>query len=694
VSFFFMIFTHSLLPLPSLLAIDDINNKTDGIFDDLLPHSQLRPVIRYCDDEFYDAAVNARTTMTIDSQGIIAALGPPTLATMKGSSPVYEQFGDIPVLSYGERNALFGSSDLYPNMLRVIPSDYYDGYALASLISKYFRWKKVSVFATGTDLGRGCTQLFRYYASLYGIKILSSHSLDASQEDYTSEITKAKQVGARILVLFVEDDIAMRIIQQGSQVRFRSSVQVLSGERLSPKYWANNNMTIEDYSLLGGMIGVKLQAFAPPSALKEHFLRRWEQQTDTLRLANGTTECVSVRDYYNQTDLYQYVEAGSLLPPVCLGVQFSKYSTDTSLLSSLDDVMYAYDAVLAIAYGLNELIYRESIPNPTPSELYEHLLWNTSFQGLTGRVSFSTTLKYDGFNVGGRKGDFTYDVFNFVPKTSLLDSFPVVTTWNSERGVPPCGKVTYYVDGNPCHEFLFSSGEEAIISDSPDPVKRTSLPISYRVILKVFALLGLLLTLLATLITYLYRKRRLVKMSQPLVSYITLFGIILAFVRVFLTTHRLTASRCIAQLWFSHLPVQIIFGAVLIRAWRVHSITASLQRKKITDMTCTLRLLMWIAPALLLLLLATLDQSIHVNFTTVVHNQYDWILEPSCDYSRTSTLMSLLFFSDALTIVVGLGWCWRIRAVRSTICNTPMLVQSLSSSAYLPLDLSDSSLPL
>jgi ABC-type branched-subunit amino acid transport system substrate-binding protein len=671
----------------SLLAIDDINNKTNGVLDHLLPHSQLRPVIRYCDDEFYDAAVNAHTTMIVDSKGIIAALGSTTLETMKGSSPVYEQFGEIPVVSYGERNSLFGNYDLYPNLLRVIPPDYYDGYVLASVISQFFRWKKVSVFYTSTDLGRGCFKLFNYYASMYGIDILTSHSLDASQEDYTAEVMKAKHAGARILVIFVEGDIAVRIIQQGGAVQFRNSIQVLAGERMSPQYWAQYNMTVEN-TYVAGLIGAKLSYFAPSSALKQHFLHRWQQQHDTLRVINGTTECEPERDFYNQTDLYQYFpNDDTSAAPVCTGVEFSKSVSDPSVLLDLDEVMSAYDAVLAIAYGLDDLISRSSIPDPSPAQLHSRLL-NTSFQGLTGLVSFSTALKLDGFNVGGRAGDFTYDIFNFAPKTSLNDSFPIVATWSSRHGIPPCQNISYYVDGNPCYQFLFVNGGTTIISDSPDPVKKSRLPFYYRIILKVPAVCGVFLTVLAMLITYTYQKRRLVKMSQPILSYVTMFGIIVGFVRVFLSTHRLTASRCVAQLWFDHLPIQIIFGAVLIRAWRVHNITASLQKKKITDLMCAGHLLKWLAPALLFLVLATIDESIHVHYTTVVHNQYDWILQPSCDYSRTGTLLTLLYLYDALTIVVGLFWCWRIRAVRSTICNTPMLVQGMSQPSSSFCDLS------
>jgi ABC-type branched-subunit amino acid transport system substrate-binding protein len=669
------------------MAIEDVNNKTDGVFDDLLPGTELRVIPRLTSNEFLDGAINAQQTLEVVGEEIKAALGPPSFDGMKGAAPVFDQFGTIPFLSYGERASTFGNSELYPNLLSTIPADYYDGYVLANVIAHYFKWEKVSVFATGTDLGRGCTLLFRHYATLYGINILSSHSLDASQEDYTSEISRAKHLGARIIVMFVEGAVAIRLIQQGSQIKFRNSIQILSGERLSSDSWLNQNATVMDYIFLAGYIGVKLHYYAPTSALKSHFLNRWKSRTDTI--SSSSSDCDLTRDFYNQSYLYRYdpPEGGS---PICTGVQFSKYSQDPNLLNTLNDVMYAYDAVLAIAKGLHELMYLHDTPDPSPAALHSYLLSNLSLTGLTGQVSFSTELVSDDFNVGGRHTGVVYDIFNFVPNITspdLDDSFPVITSWYSESGVPKCQNVSYFVNGNPCNQFLFNTLLTTKTDDSPDPVRRDMIPIYYLVLLKVLSLLGLTVTVLAIALTMFYRKRRLVKMSQPILSYITLFGITLAFVRVFLSMNDLTDPICVAMLWIEQLAFQIIFGAVLIRAWRVYQITASLQRKKITDLTCALYLLLWISPVLLLLLFSTLDGSIQMRYVTVVHTQYEFILEPTCDYSHTATLQMLMFLYDAITVLVGLRWCWNIRKVRSTICNTPILVQSTCPPFAPPLPL-------
>jgi hypothetical protein len=680
------------------MAIDDINNKTNKVFDSLLPESELRAIVRLSSDEFFDGGVNARQVISVDSQGVKAALGPPSFANLKGAAPVLEQFGGIPLFSYGDRTSIFGNSELYPNVFRTIPSDYYDGYVLASVVGQFFRWKKVSVFSTNTDLGRGSALLFRHYAAEYGIKILSSHSLDASQEDYTSDISRAKHLGARIIVLFVEGPVAVRLMIQGSQVHFRNTLQILSGERLSYQHWAENGMTVQDFGFLTGYIGVKLRYYAPTSALKTHFLNKWKSQTDIIsNNSSFSLNCDLTRDFYNQSYLYRYdpqpsaaaaaASGGNSTASICTGVQFSSYSQDVSLLDTLNDVMYAYDAVLAIAHGLHGLIYQQNTHNPSPTELYSYLLSDVSFTGLTGQVSFSTELKSDDFNVGGRATAVVYDLFNFVPNhtsSNPEDSFPVIATWHSETGIPKCHNVSYFVDGNPCYRIHFNTDKYTITNDSPDPIKRNTLPVYFSVILKIISLLGIAFVIICIVITVIYRKRRLVKMSQPLLTYLTLFGMSLAFVNVYLSAIELTDSSCVALLWLQQLAFQIIFGTVLIRAWRVNQITAALQKKRITDRTCSLYLLLRISPTLLLLFFVTLDQSIQKHFVSVIHTQYEYILEPCCDYNNTATLGMIMYLYDTVTILIGLKWCWNIRKVRSTICNTPSLVESKFIYLLLP----------
>jgi len=53
---------------------------------------------------------------------------------------------------------------------------------------------------------------------VFNIQILSSHTIDGSESDFTNDILKARKIGARIFVLFVEPSVALNLIKQGQEI--------------------------------------------------------------------------------------------------------------------------------------------------------------------------------------------------------------------------------------------------------------------------------------------------------------------------------------------------------------------------------------------------------------------------------------------------------------------------------------------
>jgi len=50
------------------MAFEDLNNKTDGIFDDILPNTHLRRTIRSPNNGFYYGAYHAKDMLKTDSK--------------------------------------------------------------------------------------------------------------------------------------------------------------------------------------------------------------------------------------------------------------------------------------------------------------------------------------------------------------------------------------------------------------------------------------------------------------------------------------------------------------------------------------------------------------------------------------------------------------------------------------------------
>ncbi len=68
-----------------MMAIDDINNKTDGIHDDLLPQTEIRSVLRSPRQKFYLGVEDAMSMLQADKDhGIMACIGPYSAQSVYG----------------------------------------------------------------------------------------------------------------------------------------------------------------------------------------------------------------------------------------------------------------------------------------------------------------------------------------------------------------------------------------------------------------------------------------------------------------------------------------------------------------------------------------------------------------------------------------------------------------------------------
>lgn len=282
----------------SLKAFKDINNKKDGIFDDILPNTTLRIIHRSANNQFLKGALAVNEILQIDSKnGIMACIGPYSNRTLQGSAPAFQEVAGIPVFNYQDRSAWFGDSTSYPNIFRLAPAIYQDGRVIASLIYQYFGWKKVTVFSQNTDSSRDSVQTFNHYALQFGIEILSSHSIDVTNNDLTDYIFNAKQAGSRIFILFVDPSVGVKLIQQGYELKlFNDHTQIIGGEELtnSTTIWSSLNLSPQTLNtLLTGYIGVTYHSKAPSSPMKTKFLEDWVKQKSTLGYTNnqGVSVC-------------------------------------------------------------------------------------------------------------------------------------------------------------------------------------------------------------------------------------------------------------------------------------------------------------------------------------------------------------------------------------------------------------------
>ena len=190
------------------------------------------------------------------------------------------------------------------------------------------------------------------------------------------------------------------------------------------------------------------------------FEKAWYSQPSTAKISeNGTRSDCS--DAVDATGRYIWREDGKK-EGRCCGIDFEEAgkkwragqecSSDDPVCSSAaisTYVPFAYDAGIAMAHGLHELVHRRGLrSDEIKADLLSQAIKNSTFEGVSGPVSFLST--------GDRRvDDFEYVVYNYHETTR---GFEVV-------GQMAGGSFTANCDPDACASLVFSDGT----SDIPFP---------------------------------------------------------------------------------------------------------------------------------------------------------------------------------------------------------------------------------
>lgn len=131
------------------MAINEINNKNDGIADDILPGTRIKFAARINPPTFTATAIDIidLETNVFGGQGIQVAIGGSADNLTQSMSSFLQDY-DIPQIGYNG-GSLMSHTDLYRNYLRIAPSNAYGAGFIANVLHTHFGWNRVVVF-TGT----------------------------------------------------------------------------------------------------------------------------------------------------------------------------------------------------------------------------------------------------------------------------------------------------------------------------------------------------------------------------------------------------------------------------------------------------------------------------------------------------------------------------------------------------------------
>eukprot|EP00966_Prymnesium_polylepis_P229971 5321218-Prymnesium_polylepis.1 len=179
-------------------ALREINNKTDGVADLLLPGTLLHFAYRdsKCDASKSLTATLHLTREAFNGQGVSAIIG----AACSGASVTAAQVAGgsfVPIVSPTAVSSTLSNGKGYPYFLRVIPSDAFSSIAMADVLRTLFGYTSVAMVHSDDAYGGGGGSTFAAAAEEEGITIVSTQIFTKDATDFSVQQQALRKSAAR-----------------------------------------------------------------------------------------------------------------------------------------------------------------------------------------------------------------------------------------------------------------------------------------------------------------------------------------------------------------------------------------------------------------------------------------------------------------------------------------------------------------
>jgi hypothetical protein len=664
-----------------LMAINDINDKTDGIYDDLLPHTNLTYNIQGSSSligatqEFFnliEASSGAPLFSVVsaldnDDMLVIAQLagktGTQILTTVSDSGEYYDV-------------------NWCPTVTNVAALQSREGVAIQNLIC-LFTNKLVIFVGTGIE---DITAMSEFTdESVCALDIFANIVIRSELSDFAVEIARAKSFGARSFVFFLPAWQVAGLLEQGYAAGLFHEGIVIS---MTSRGVAN----ITEYFSPGAdiprlMMSTFSYHYAPEYFMNKtaeavSFADRWRKQPHTAgRIVNGEMTCNSALD--GDGDFYLYKHLDRLTnATVCTGLNFSEY--DELGFNIQSNTGLTYDATVLAAMALDFAI-RNDLDYSDYSVLQDIVVNNVTFAGVTGPFILSKGFEqYQRAGRNTRVGGTIFKIANFNPTV-----YGSGLTNEKEFMVPIGYFHTYYRTFDYCGTFgpncfppVFSSatdGSQYIIPLDFNPTISVKLPAAYSAIFQVMSGILVFMVLSFGVFVVVNRRSKVVKASQPTLLVCILIGGMLGAARISVGGTDKSNGLCHAEFWVGHLAFIIMIGSLFVKSYRVHRIvnTKGLRHvtfsafdafKLLVAIACVAIIYLIVAssvgkPGMRYLRSVQANQETHWKYCSMVYPQFQ----------------TALFAMEFIFLITGFRVCWEIRNVPDIVNESKQISTAMSS---------------
>eukprot|EP01041_Mallomonas_annulata_P010870 gene10870-22695_t len=220
-----------------LLALSEINNKSDGLYDDILPKTHLKFALRSTKGDFLEGSNGAQdfALRVFNGSGVVGVIG---TGHDQASRAMGQTFGFTPFkvnnVDYGANASDLSHGSYYPYYVRTCASNAYEGRILARLIKQHFKWGIVSVFSTADTYGTDISSEFFNEAIVQGISIEHKYSIWPGTTNFESILETTKSTGIlKVFVLLMKSNDAAMFLEAGYNAQlFKEGTQILDGTNI------------------------------------------------------------------------------------------------------------------------------------------------------------------------------------------------------------------------------------------------------------------------------------------------------------------------------------------------------------------------------------------------------------------------------------------------------------------------------
>ena len=654
-----------------ILAINEINNKTDGLYDDLLPGTRLVYAIGSGAGVADAASSAAHFKTAFGGEGVVGVVNalPDEEALVTDAVFVVSKIPQVITTSTSGR---YNDLARHPYSSRVVGSVPFQGMVLQSLMCSYFKAQKVVLIMTADFDGGVLSQEFSDQTYCEDFNYLATLSIKSGATDFSRAIDKALNLGARYFVFFTPVKQTAGFIEQAYPTGlFEDGAVLVTTSEGSEGILDCFSPGADVAAMLRNFITVQFwpDFYDGRSPEFASFKSRWQLQKSTVG-SHGA--CDATTDDEGLYYLYRSQHNTSF----CTGL-------DVSVDHSVNpNIPLTYDATVLLATALhfaleNGLDVHDArvVPNV--------LVSNVSITGASGPIEiFAGMPQFSNAGKGNREVGLHFHILNFNVEEyrNQRDPMVIIGYWASdESAFFGCESPTMvgYDCFSPQYWNKYSIASSSPPNDSP-PVHFVPLNPAYAALLQALAAITLLLVVAFSVMVIGYRSAKVIKSSQPALLYCILLGGLIAAGRIFSGAVEKSDVACASEFWLGHLAYMVMIGSLFVKAWRVHRIvnTKTLRKVKFTAFDALLILGGIVFSTVVYLAISHgVGEPKRVYVSSESKNQVT--SEPYCSMKYVH-FQTALFAAEFVFLCYVFKICWAIRNVPDTVNES----KSISAGMY------------